>query len=196
MSRSPIVGACLLCAVAIVAAGCGDGSKATKVTSTDKAAEVTTPTSTMSTNVKTPNGIPPTMKTGVASRTLRPVGVGEPAELAPGLIASVTHVAPTTLTAEAPGETSGPGVFVTVTVRNNTDAPIDLNGLAVNVHYGNRIPATPVRTRSAAPQGSLAPGRSTSARYAFRVPKDHVASIRVDIQQSAAPNVVIVDVGK
>jgi hypothetical protein len=196
MKRRPIIGTCLVCAVAIVAVGCSDGSKGTNHTSTDKPAEISTPTSTTSTNVKTGNGTPTTMKTGVASRTLRPVGVGEPAELAPNLFASVTHVAPTTLTAEAPGETSGPGVFVTVTVRNATDAPIELDGLAVNAHYGNRIPAAPVRTVGSALRGPLGPGGSKSARYAFRVPKDQVGSIRIDIQHSAAPNVVIVDVGK
>ena len=107
-----------------------------------------------------------------------------------------SRVALTTLTAEAPGETSGPGVFVTVTIRNDTDAQVDLNGLAVNAHYGNRIPAAPVRSVAAALEGPLAPGASKSARYAFRVPKDQVGSVRVDIQHSAAPNIVIVDAGK
>jgi hypothetical protein len=136
------------------------------------------------------------MKTGVASRTLRPVAVGEPAELARNFFASVTHVAAATLTAAAPGETSGPGVFVTVMVRNDRDAAVDLDGLAVNAHYGNGIPAAPVRTLGDALKGSLAPGGSKTARYAFRVPKDQVGSVRVEIQHAAAPNVVIVDVGK
>jgi hypothetical protein len=200
MSRRPIASVCLVCTVAIVVVGCSDGSKATNSTSADKPAEVSRSTSTTSTNVKTNvktgNGTPTTMTTGVASRTLRPVGVGEPAELARNLFASVTHVTPTTLTAQAPGETSGPGVFVTVTVRNDTDAPVDLDGLAVNAHYGDRIPAAPVRSIGAALHGALAPGGSKSARYAFRVPKDQVGSIRVDIEHSAAPNVVVVDVGK
>jgi hypothetical protein len=136
------------------------------------------------------------MRTGVASRSLGPVGLGEPAELARNLFASVTHVSPTTLSAQAPGETSGPGVFVTVTVRNDTDAPVDLDGLAVNAHYGNRIPATPFRALGSTLKGPLGPGGSKTARYAFRVPKDQAGSIRVDIQHSAAPNVVIIDVGK
>jgi len=195
MSRRPIVGACVLC-FAIVVAGCSDSGKGTNATSVDKPAAGSTSTSTTSTNVKGGRGTPTTMTTGVASRTLRPVGVGIPAELARNLFASVTRVASTTLTAEAPGETSGPGVFVTVTVRNDTDAQVDLNGLAVNAHYGNRIPAAPVRSVTAGLEGPLAPGRSKSARYAFRVPKDQVGSIRVDIQHSAAPNIVIVDAGK
>jgi hypothetical protein len=195
MNRRARLGAGLLCTMAIVAAGCGDGGKGTSSMSTDKPTAVSTPTSTTSKNVKAGNGSPTTMQTGVASRTLRPVRVGQPAELAPNLFATVTHVTQTTLTAAAPGETSGPGVVVTVTVRNNTSAPVDLGALAVNAHYGNRIPAAPVRTIGAALQGSLAPTRSKSARYAFRVPKDEAGSLRVDIQHSAAPNVVIVDVG-
>ena len=144
MSRRPLIGACL-CTIALVTVGCSDGSKGAKSASTDKPGAVSTAKTTMSTNVKTGNGVPTTMKAGIASRILRPVGVGQPAELAHNLFASVTHVEVATLTAQAPGETSGPGAFVTVTVRNDTDAAVDLGGLAVNVHYGNRIPATQVR---------------------------------------------------
>jgi len=195
MSRRPIIGACL-CTVALVAAGCSGGSNGAKSASTDKPGAVSTAKTTMSTNVKTGNGAPTTMKAGIASRILRPVGVGQPAELAHNLFASVTHVEVATLTAQAPGETSGPGAFVTVSVRNDTDAAVDLDGLAVNVHYGDGIPATAVRELGSSLKGPLAPGRSTSARYAFRVPKDQLASIVVDIEHSAAPNVVIVDAGK
>jgi hypothetical protein len=195
MSRRPLIGACL-CTIALVTVGCSDGSKGAKSASTDKPGAVSTAKTTMSTNVKTGNGASTTMKAGIASRTLRPVGVGQPAELAHNLFASVTHVEVATLTAQAPGETSGPGAFVTVTVRNDTDAAVDLGGLAVNVHYGNRIPATPVRELGGSLKGVLAPGGSKSARYAFRVPREQIGSIVVDIQHSAAPNIVIVDTGK
>ena len=192
MSRRPIIGACL-CTVALVAAGCSDGGNGAKSASTDKPGGVSATTTTVSTNVKTRKGAPTTVKTSIASRTLRPIGIGQRAELAPNLFASVTQVSAATLTAQAPGETSGPGAFVTVTVRNDTGAAVNLDGLAVNVHYGNRIPATPVRELGGSLKGLLAPGRSKSARYAFRVAKDQVTSIVVDIQHSAAPNVVIVD---
>ena len=82
MSRRPIVGACVLCTLVIVVAGCSDSSKGTNTTSADKPAATSASTPATSKNVKTGNGTPTTMTTGVASRTLRPVGVGVPAELA------------------------------------------------------------------------------------------------------------------
>ncbi len=195
MIRRPIIAACL-CTVALGASGCSGGSKGSNGANAAGTNSGATATSTTSKNGSTGNGTPTTMHTGVASRTLRPVGVGQPAELAHSLFASVTQVTPTTLTAQAPGETTGPGVFVTIKIRNDTDAVVDLDTLAVNAHYGNRVPTTPIRLPAGALHGSLRPGASKTARYAFRVPKDQARSVRVDIQHSAAPNVVIVDVDK
>jgi len=194
MSRRPFIGACL-CTVALATVGCSGPGKGAKSASPANSGAVSTSTTAMSTNVKAENGSAP-MKTGIASRTLRPIGVGQSAELAHHFSASVTKIEAAMLDAQAPGETSGPGAFVTVLVRNDTDAAVDLDGLAVNVHYGDGIPATAVRELGSSLKGPLAPGRSTSARYAFRVPKDQLASIVVDIEHSAAPNVVIVGAGK
>jgi len=195
MSRRPFIGACL-CTVALATVGCAGAGKGAKSARPANSGAVSTSTTAVSTNVKARNGPTTTMKTGIASRTLRPIGVGQRAELARDFSASVTKIEAATLDAQAPGETSGPGAFVTVSVRNDTDAAVDLDGLAVNVHYGDGIPATAVRELGSSLKGPLAPGRSTSARYAFRVPKDQLASIVVDIEHSAAPNVVIVDAGK
>lgn len=194
MSRRPLIGACL-CTVALATVGCAGAGKGAKSASLANSGAVSTSTTALSTNVKAGHD-PTTTKSGIASRTLRPIGVGQRAELARDFSASVTKIEAATLDAQAPGETSGPGAFVTVLVRNDTDAAVDLDGLAVNVHYGDGVPATAVRELGSSLKGLLAPGRSTSARYAFRVPKDQLASIVVDIEHSAAPNVVIVDAGK
>ena len=109
------------------------------------------------------------------------------------MFVTVTKIEPTNLTANGPGEVSGPGVFVTVDVRNATDKPLDLAGLVVNAHYGDGTPAVPAALQRDALAGTVAPGESKSGTYAFSVPADQNASVVVDVQHSSFPNVVIVD---
>jgi hypothetical protein len=192
MNRAHVAALSLALAVAVSAAGCSDdsgGATSSKSTTTSSTAGTTvTSTTTVGSSAS---------RTGIASNTLAPVGIGEQADLGGGFFVTVTKVDPVQLKADRPGETAGPGVSVTLAFRNGSTRPVDLNGLAFNAHYGDGTPAVP----TGAPvgerlSGPLAPGKAATGTYGFRVPSDKVNTIRIDIQHSGEPNVVIVDVGK
>jgi hypothetical protein len=192
MSRHRCAGV-LLCIAVLVTAGCSgdddDNSSSAKTTTSD---------ATTSTTAATDTTVPATDSTtvspgGPASNTLPAVGVGTEADLGGNAFVTVTKIEPTNLTANAPGEVSGPGVFVTVDVRNATDKELDLAGLVVNAHYGDGTPAVPAALQRDALSGTVAPGESKSGVYAFSVPADQNSSVVVDVQHSSFPNVVIID---
>jgi hypothetical protein len=188
MIRRSTVGACACAAALLVLASCSAEGRDTNSSATGNGSGSATTRANGGTGTRAPTTV---KQGGIASRTLPAVGVGRRAALAPMLFASVRRIERTTITAQSPGETSGPGVFVTVRIQNDTDAAVDLSRLAINAHYGNGIPAVPIR-RGSELEGDLAPGAIKSGRYAFRVPRKLVPSVVIDIQHSSAPNVVIV----
>ena len=192
MSRRCLTGA-LLCITVFVAAGCsGDdddtsADNTTTSTATSSTTASTTDTTASSTDTTTvPMGSP-------ASNTLPAVGVGTETDLGSNVFVTVTQIEPTSLTARGPGEVSGPGVIVTIEVRNATNAALDLAGLAINAHYGDGTPAVPAAVQQDALNGTVAPGERKTGKYTFSVPQDQYSSVVVDIQHSGLPNVVIVD---
>lgn len=189
MSRARVA-IVFVCLALVVASACGDSSGAAKKADTKK----TSSTSTTSTTLAGTGTAPSPPGSGVTGNVLPAVKVGQAAPLAPNLFATVTKIEPVTLEAHGIGETSGPGVVVTLQLRNATAAPVDLTGLAINAHSGAAVPAPPNGGPPAQPlTGSLAPGATATGKYAFRVPSSQVDTVKIDIQDSAAPNVVIVE---
>jgi hypothetical protein len=174
-------------AVAVPACSDDDGTSTTRTPTTSARATTTTDRSGTTTSTRA------TTTTGISSITLPPVGIGEPAELGENVLVTVTRIEPTTLTAEGPGEIAGPGVIATVEVRNDTDEPFDLGGLAINAHYGDDTPASPSLLPGRSLSGTVAPGQRVSGDFGFRVPEDERDSLVLDIQHSGTPNVVIVE---
>jgi hypothetical protein len=94
--------------------------------------------------------------------------IDQPIEFETGIAVSLTRVDSTTVTAQTPGEISGPAVVVELAVTNNSTAPIDLSSAVVNLssadgEYG-------VGTTAGGPQplaGVLAPGAASSGIYVF-----------------------------
>jgi hypothetical protein len=184
--------AAALCVAALVgvAAGCGsDDASASK-----KQDGTTTTTVADGSTTTTTGGAAEPDQPGYV--TLPAVGVGEPSPLAPNLTATVTSVEAEKLKARGPGDVAGPGVVVTVEIRNDTTQAVNLDLTAVNANYGTDTPASPNRGATEALAGQLAPGQSKSGHYGFRVPDDATGLIRIDIQQSASPNIVIVQAAK
>jgi len=183
--------------VLLLAAACSSGGKKGGATNTTGRGGSTR--TTVSGGTATPSATSPpsiTTVTGVSSITLPPVGVGKPAELARRLIATVTSIKAQNLVANGPGETSGPGVVVTIEIDNETDAPVDLNGLAVNAHYGHGIPAVPLFVPGQRLEGILGSHQRKSGRYEFHVARGQAGTVVIDIAQSNSPNVVIVDAAR
>jgi len=146
--------------------------------------------------VVTPGPPPPPGATGapvVGISTLPPVPVGEPAQFGDGLVANVVKVDELQLEARGPGEIAGPGVGVTVELKNESTNPIDLGGIAVNASYANGVPAgASDATPSAAVAGALPPGETRQGVYVFQVPREDAASLVVEVNYNGSPNVVLI----
>jgi hypothetical protein len=191
MNRIRLAGACVLVA-AVIAAGCSsDDATSSKTTTTSKGSTTTT--------VDTKAGTGTTTTTKIGSQygpNPQPaVAVGVASPLGSDVFATVTKVEPVQLKANGVGDTSGPGVLVSLEIRNATDRTLDLGGLVINAHYGAGVPASAARTsKSNEPlSGSLAAGKSKTGRYAFRIPQGQTGMIVMDVQDPGQPNTVIVD---
>jgi hypothetical protein len=182
--------AAALCVATLVAAGCGSddasASKKKDATTTTTVAGGTTTTTGGST---TPPVVP-------GYTTLPPVGIGVASPLAANLTATVTKLEATKLKAAGPGDVAGPGVIVTVEIRNDTAQTVNLDLMAVTANYGKDTPASPNRGATTSLAGQLAPGQSKSGSYGFRVPESETGLITIDIQHSASPNIVVVQAKK
>lgn len=140
---------------------------------------------------------PPPGRTGdpvAGISTLPPVPVAQPADFGNGLTAAVKEIKEIPkLEANGPGEIAGHGVGVVVEVRNGTDAPVDLNGVAVNASYAGAKPAGDSAAPPSAPlAGRLAAGEAREGTYVFQVPEPDWRSTQVEINWSGSPNVILV----
>jgi hypothetical protein len=190
-TRTRVVSTVTLAFLCVAAAACSSDSGSAK----SRDARSTTSSSTTTGSRPDTGSTGATKPTGIASNVLAPVGIGQRAPLAENVFVTVTSVDPVKLEAHGPGETAGAGVVATVQVRNETGQPFDLNKIAINAHYGDGTPASPNTAPPAKRlDGLLAPGREATGKYAFRVPSGGDGSVVIDVQQSASPNVVIVDV--
>jgi hypothetical protein len=140
--------------------------------------------------------VPPPVDTaspGVATRTLPPVPVGSRTPIAKDVLVAVTAVRTVTVSATGPGETAGSAAAVTVEVRNSTDRAVDVGGFAVTASYGAGTPASPTGASPADPlTGSLAPQRTATGTYVFRLAADQVGSLVIEVSSNSSPNIVVV----
>ncbi len=129
----------------------------------------------------------------VGTIDLPAVDAGEEVAINSGIFVTVSEPREVNIEAIGPGEISGAGIALTVQIRNESESPLDLSGLAVNALYG----AVPADTTMAEPSdpltGSLAPGKDATGVYVFRTP-DGAASnaLRIEVEHNGATDVVVV----
>jgi len=118
---------------------------------------------------------------------------GKEALFGEGLAVRVTGESETTLTGSVPGEVSGPGVLVTVTFRNGSTVPVDLDGIRVAASGPGGTPAPSVDGPPAkAPTGILAPEGTAQGSFAFSLPRGSVRSMTLQITSISSADVVVV----
>lgn len=94
------------------------------------------------------------------------VPLTEEAETGTGVAVSLTSIDQITAEAQLPGEITGPGLKITISVTNSSAAPIDLSNVVVDVQDSAGTPTLPMTGEPAAPfTGSLAPGATASGVY-------------------------------
>lgn len=113
------------------------------------------------------------------------------AQFEDGLIIVGLKSEPVELTSTGIGEVSGPGVAITISVRNDGPEPIDLIGVSVNLVFNDRPAAVPYFSNPAEPfVGLLEPGQETSGRYLFRGTIDNFEGSGVEFHHLAPPRVM------
>ncbi|MGY1601002.1 hypothetical protein [Geodermatophilus sp. SYSU D00815] len=138
-----------------------------------------------------PDDVPGAVLATVPGRpeALAPVPLAEPVEYGDGLSARLVDIKAITAEARGVGETSGPALVVIVELTNTAEAPVALDTVAVNMFLGaDGAPAARLVGDSGAPfSGSLEPGASAQAVYAFTVPVDRrdVVTVTVGVTPDA-----------
>jgi len=103
-----------------------------------------------------------------------PVAPTETATGADGASVALVSTESVDVVGKLPGEVSGAGMSVTVEITNTTDAPMNMDYVAVNLYTGSdRTPALPIQSGdSGGFGGELAVGESAKATYVFLVDED------------------------
>ncbi len=128
-----------------------------------------------------------------AVRTKKAVPLHATADFGTGLTVRITRITPIAGRATAPGEVDGPALRIALAARNSSKHPVSLDGSVVFVSYGpDRTPATELSSGEQRFGGSVAPGGTRSATYAFTVPKDQRGDVRVEVSYTGrAPTVAL-----
>ncbi|MFK4789343.1 hypothetical protein [Microbacterium sp. ZW T5_56] len=121
---------------------------------------------------------PPTPPEGAQEQPIapeqEPVAPTETAMGADGASVALVGTEALDVVGQLPGEVSGAGMKVTVEITNTTDAPMNMDYVAVNLYTGNeRTPALPIPSAdSGGFGGELAVGESVTASYVFLLDED------------------------
>lgn len=105
---------------------------------------------------------------------------------------TLTKVAAITAKAVGPGEVSGPGLAVTVAVKNGTSQPVDLGSAVVNATASDDTPAAAMTGKPARSlKGSVEPGATASGVYVFTLAKGRRDPVTVEVTVTSAGPVVV-----
>ncbi len=124
--------------------------------------------------------------------TLPPVGLDDSATVADGVQVRVAQIESVTGEAVLPGEIGGPALRITVEVRNDSDATIDLRTATVTAAYGDPVQhANPIsKPEGKAFENEVSPGQSATGVFVFEVPADQRGYVRVDVDLSVDQPIV------
>ncbi|WP_166606601.1 hypothetical protein [Kineococcus siccus] len=118
---------------------------------------------------------------------------GKEALFGEGLGVRVSAESEATVTAKYPGEVSGSAAVVTVTFRNGSTVPVDLDGIRVTASLANGTPAPSMEGPPAkAPTGILQPGASAEATFVYSLPRGSVRSTTLEVTSISSADVVVI----
>jgi hypothetical protein len=125
-------------------------------------------------------------------RTMAPVPLTAPAKFGDGVSASVVGIKAINAKARGIGEVSGPGLQITVQLRNGTAKALSLDTVVVNLADSTNAPGSPMSGPPAKPfTGSLAAGHDASGVYVFTVPQNRRSRITITMSYSGQSSDVV-----
>lgn len=121
--------------------------------------------------------MPKAIRIGVSSRpsiSAKPATVNQPVRYGDGVSLRVRSVSFAKETSKGPGSFPGrPYALLTLVMTNKSNTALSISDVVVTVLGHNFVPVPPVYAQEAKVQdfsGTLKPGQTASARYAFAVP--------------------------
>lgn len=180
-------------AAAASAAPSASGAASGAATTTAAPAASTSPAPSIATTpVPAPGG-------GKVTETVAPSTIATPAPVPIGATAqpvSGAKVAIATkaakLVAKVPGDVSGDGVLVTVTITNTGTSALPVGDTVVNLTGADGNPAPMFVGEPAKPiTGSLAAGKSTTGTYAFRLTPAQHGKVRVEVRGNPVMGIAV-----
>lgn len=158
-------------------------------TPTSAGAATPTPSSSVPDATATATPSPDAGDGGDTRATAEPVPFDTPAEIAPGVSASVGSITAVTGVASGVGESGGPAIRFEVTITNTGAEAIDLQNARVTVDSGADL--VPASELSGGPDivpfpASLEPGASATAAYVFTVPVEARSDVRITLDYLAS----------
>jgi hypothetical protein len=202
IGRTLVVSACV--AVLLVLAGCSNSAKKNDAGSSSA-------TSTSTAGPAGPSATPSGTAKGKSSRTSshKPVSpptsgnvhttvsVGTPQtrtksgllgtqSFGNGVTVTIRSVTPIQTKATMPGEISGPGYAIVISIKNGSDKSITVNNVVVTLQDHAKTPGSPMEGSPAKPfRGSLANGASADGTYVFAMNHSHENPVTVTVSYSA-----------
>lgn len=183
--------ALVLVGVVVLALVVGDGRSTadTPAAASSAPATTTAPPLELAPAPVTPEAAGPTEDVTQLPPSLPPVGLDEQAAVGNGITAQVLSLEAIEGTGTGPGNIAGPALRATIRLTNGTEAPVSLDGVAVDLAHGTElIPASPLDDPSAAPfAGTAQPSADAVGVYVFSVPAGdrHLVSLTVGYQAGA-----------
>lgn len=179
--------------------GCSTDSTSASTTTAANAAETSAepadapkPSADPAAKEADPAEQPASDESGIVGPAAEPVAFDAVADFGNGVTSKIVSMAPVSITATMPGETSGPGIEVKVEISNGTDASIDLSGVTVDLADSDGASHLLVNsTNGTGFTGDLEAGATASGTYQYRVDPAAPRDARLTIKYSATTPTVV-----
>lgn len=115
----------------------------------------------------------------------------EPVAFDTGIVVEVSAVEPIQVSAQTPGETDGPALRVTVTARNTSAEPQELDSAVVILEAGDALGIDTTAGDPSPFSGVLEPGATASGTYVFMLDPGADREITVSVNYAAGEPVAV-----
>lgn len=177
-----LVGGAILAAIIVVAIAVAANQSGTPAASTSPAA--TPSTSATPTTSATPE--PTASGEPTPGETAPPGAIDEPADIVPGLSASIGSIEAVDGEASGPGEIAGPSIRFVVTITNSTSSTSNLANTVVTAYYGpDQTPAIELQEPGGSPlPAEVGAGATATGTYIFTIPAEERSNVRIIVDYS------------
>lgn len=172
--------------VAATAVGCsadaGQQPQVGESASTSSATSAPNPTKAATKPVQPPTkgNTTETVPAG-SQKSSKPVDLDKPSTSG-DVVGTVTSLKAVKAKAQLPGEVAGPGLLVSVRLRNESKKPIQLDTVLVTLYDSSKAPGGEMTSAPNKPmKGTLQPGKSAEGDYLFTVPTKRRSPVVVNI---------------